>query len=109
MDQGGLGEFGKQPAGEILQADGDGQEAVEDGVEKLGEAFIGDRAGAGHGGIKGKPQVEVDEELQFHIEQSTAANRSAGMTAEEARRQALVEFGCWGGAGDGSTAEELAV
>src|ERR1700679_2229795 len=43
--------------------------------------------------VKGKPPEEVDEELQFHIEQSTASNLSAGMTAEEARRQALVEFG----------------
>jgi putative ABC transport system permease protein len=43
--------------------------------------------------VKGKPPEEVDEELQFHIERSTAANLSAGMTAEEARRQALVEFG----------------
>jgi putative ABC transport system permease protein len=46
--------------------------------------------------VKGKPPEEVDEELQFHIEQSTAANLSAGMTAEEARRQALVEFGGMG-------------
>jgi predicted permease len=35
----------------------------------------------------------LDEELQFHIEQSIERNIAAGMTAEEARRQALIEFG----------------
>jgi len=38
-------------------------------------------------------QSELDEELQFHLEQSIEANVAAGMTPEEARRQALVEFG----------------
>ncbi|MGB7548369.1 MAG: ABC transporter permease [Terracidiphilus sp.] len=38
-------------------------------------------------------QNEIDDELQFHLEQATAANLAAGMTAEEARRQALIEFG----------------
>jgi putative ABC transport system permease protein len=37
--------------------------------------------------------VELDEELRFHVEQATEARISAGMTAEEARRQALIEFG----------------
>jgi hypothetical protein len=36
---------------------------------------------------------ELSEELQFHVEQSTAANIAGGMTAAEARRQALIEFG----------------
>jgi predicted permease len=36
---------------------------------------------------------EVDEELRFHVEQSTAAKIAAGMTMEEARRQAMIEFG----------------
>jgi predicted permease len=40
-----------------------------------------------------RPHVEVDEELRFHVEQSTAAKIAAGMTAAEARRQALIEFG----------------
>ena len=35
----------------------------------------------------------LDEELQFHVEQSVERNVAAGMTAEEARRQALIEFG----------------
>jgi predicted permease len=35
----------------------------------------------------------LDEELRFHIEQSAERNIAAGMTAEEARRQALIEFG----------------
>jgi predicted permease len=36
---------------------------------------------------------ETDEELQFHLEQSIDAKLAAGMTREEARRQALIEFG----------------
>jgi predicted permease len=40
-----------------------------------------------------RPHAEVDEELRFHLEQSIAAKIAAGMTAEEARRQALIEFG----------------
>ena len=43
--------------------------------------------------LKRKRQIELDEELQFHVEQLTEANIAAGMTAEEARRQALIEFG----------------
>lgn len=40
-----------------------------------------------------KRQRELDEELQFHLEQATLANIAAGMTQNEARRRALVEFG----------------
>ena len=36
---------------------------------------------------------EVEQELQFHIEQSIASKRVAGLSAAEARRQALIEFG----------------
>ena len=36
---------------------------------------------------------EVDEELAFHLEQQTEANIAAGMTPQEARRQAGIEFG----------------
>jgi putative ABC transport system permease protein len=36
---------------------------------------------------------ELDEELQFHIEQAIAAKIAQGMTPEEARRNALIEFG----------------
>jgi predicted permease len=35
----------------------------------------------------------LDEELQFHLEQATQANLAAGMTPEEARRQARIAFG----------------
>ena len=38
-------------------------------------------------------ESEMGEELRFHIEQQTAANVAAGMTQEEARRQALLQFG----------------
>ncbi|HTD95293.1 MAG TPA: ABC transporter permease [Edaphobacter sp.] len=43
--------------------------------------------------VSRRSRGELDEELQFHVEQSTAANIAAGMTPEAARRQALVEFG----------------
>lgn len=36
---------------------------------------------------------EMNEEMRFHIEQQAAANVAAGMTSEEARRQALLRFG----------------
>lgn len=36
---------------------------------------------------------EMDEELRFHLEQSTKARIAAGMSPAEARRAAMVEFG----------------
>lgn len=36
---------------------------------------------------------ELDDELQFHLAQATAMRVAEGMTPEEARRQALIEFG----------------
>jgi hypothetical protein len=35
-----------------------------------------------------KWEQDANEELRFHIEQQTAANIAAGMSPEEARRQA---------------------
>ena len=40
-----------------------------------------------------KPHHEIDEELQFHLEQQAKANVAAGMTPQEARRQAAIAFG----------------
>jgi putative ABC transport system permease protein len=40
-----------------------------------------------------KPHREIDEELQFHIEQQTQANIAAGMTPQESHRQAVIAFG----------------
>lgn len=37
--------------------------------------------------------ADLDDELQFHLDQSTQANIAAGMTPEEARRQAGIAFG----------------
>jgi putative ABC transport system permease protein len=37
--------------------------------------------------------AQMNSELRFHIEELTEANIVAGMTAEEARRRALLEFG----------------
>jgi putative ABC transport system permease protein len=36
---------------------------------------------------------EVDEELQFHLDQQTQANIAAGMPPKEAHRQAVIAFG----------------
>src|SRR5579864_8416635 len=41
----------------------------------------------------GKARTEVDEEIQFHLERQIEANVAAGMSAAEARRQAVIEFG----------------
>jgi putative ABC transport system permease protein len=35
----------------------------------------------------------LDDEIRFHVEQQTEKNRRAGMTSDEARRQALIRFG----------------
>ena len=37
--------------------------------------------------------ADLDEELAFHIEQSALRNIAAGMSPDEARRQAILEFG----------------
>jgi predicted permease len=37
--------------------------------------------------------ADLDDELQFHLEQATQADLAAGMSPEEARRHALIEFG----------------
>jgi predicted permease len=42
--------------------------------------------------LRRKPDV-LDEELQFHLDQSIERNKAAGMAPVEARRQALIEFG----------------
>jgi len=40
-----------------------------------------------------KKRSEFDDELQFHLEQSIATKVAEGLSATEARRQALIEFG----------------
>jgi len=40
-----------------------------------------------------KWEQDANEELRFHIEQQTAANIAAGMPPEDARRQAVLQFG----------------
>lgn len=37
--------------------------------------------------------AHLDEEIQFHLEQSAKVNIAAGMSPKEARRKALIEFG----------------
>src|SRR6266581_1179649 len=38
-------------------------------------------------------EAQLDSELRFHVEELTAANIAAGLTPEEARRRAVLEFG----------------
>jgi predicted permease len=40
-----------------------------------------------------QPRAELDEELRFHLERATKEKIAGGMAADEARRQALIEFG----------------
>ena len=40
-----------------------------------------------------RPHREVDEELQFHLEEQTRANVAAGMAPQEAHRQAVIAIG----------------
>src|SRR5580658_5790486 len=43
--------------------------------------------------LTGKKRVEVDEELQFHLEREVEANLASGMSRAEAKRQAAIAFG----------------
>jgi macrolide transport system ATP-binding/permease protein len=43
--------------------------------------------------VSPKPNREIDDELQFHIEQQAQEYIAAGMTPQEARRRAVVAFG----------------
>jgi predicted permease len=43
--------------------------------------------------ISRKRRSELDDELRFHLEQSIAAKVAAGVSASDARRQSLIEFG----------------
>src|SRR5258708_332409 len=42
---------------------------------------------------KTKAELEMDEELRYHIEKKIEQNISFGMTPADARREALTEFG----------------
>jgi predicted permease len=44
-------------------------------------------------GGRGKLEDRLNDEIRFHVEQQTEKNRRAGMTPDEARRQALIRFG----------------
>jgi putative ABC transport system permease protein len=47
------------------------------------------------GSLIGRQALEegLDEEIRFHVDRQTEKNRRAGMSASEARRQALLRFG----------------
>src|SRR5688572_10596988 len=38
-------------------------------------------------------ESDLDEEIRFHVDQQIQKNRRAGMSLDEARRQALIKFG----------------
>lgn len=40
-----------------------------------------------------RSKIDLDTEVKFHLEQSAETRMAAGMTPEEARSQALIEFG----------------
>ena len=42
--------------------------------------------------LRRRGSEELDEELQFHLEQSVQTNIAEGMTAEEARRSSTVRI-----------------
>jgi predicted permease len=42
---------------------------------------------------RGRMDAEMEEELRFHIEMATEKNLRAGMTPDEAHRQAMIAFG----------------
>src|ERR1041384_2792435 len=101
-------DFRKQPQGKVLSFDPKGQEAAESGIGKLGSTVLGDRLGARPRWrgvvipefltrlrllILRRNRREIEEEFQFHMEQSIATKRAGGLSAAEARRQALIEFG----------------
>ncbi|HYL92414.1 MAG TPA: permease prefix domain 1-containing protein, partial [Alphaproteobacteria bacterium] len=41
----------------------------------------------------GRADRELDAEMRFHLEKQIELNMAAGMSAEEARRQAMILFG----------------
>lgn len=43
--------------------------------------------------LHGKRRADVDDELEFHLDRQVEANIAAGMSREEARRQAGIAFG----------------
>ncbi|MGH9745227.1 MAG: ADOP family duplicated permease [Candidatus Acidiferrales bacterium] len=43
--------------------------------------------------LRNRWEQEASEELRFHIEQQTNANTAAGLSPQEARRQAMLRFG----------------
>ena len=51
--------------------------------------------------------VEIDEELQFHLEARISDNLAAGMTGDEARRDALRRFGSRARCGTGARRQHL--
>src|SRR5580700_9848188 len=104
-----MADLGEQPEGKVLSLDPKRKEATGNGIGKLGSIVLSNRlcARSRCGGvvvitefltrlrflILRKDRRELEQELEFHIEQSIASKRVAGLSAAEARRQALIEFG----------------
>src|ERR1035441_5235961 len=99
----GMADHGEESAGEVLPPDPDRQEATRDGVGYLGSLVLGNRVcpWPGYGGVLmiselltrlcflifRKRRSELDEEIEFHLEQAITTRIAAGMDPAEARRQ----------------------
>src|SRR5260221_534232 len=93
-----MADLGEQPEGKVLSLDPKGQEATGNGIGKLGSIVLSDRrcARPRYGGvvvitefltrlrflILRRDRTELEQELQFHIEQSIASKRVSGLSGQ---------------------------
>ena len=104
----GVETVGHRPRREVLQAHRQGPRAVAGRDRKLGAAGRGRRADPGNLGRRRavswrrvlqrlrhgeRAEAELDAELRDHVERQVADHIRAGMSAQEARRRARLEFG----------------
>src|SRR5215475_12388818 len=106
-----MGNFGKQPQGEILQIDADGTPAVGEREARLGESngdsgTVSECRGAERMrslratwarirevfGVR-RLNRELEEELAAHVEMHVADRVRAGISPERAEREALMKLG----------------
>src|SRR6185503_7536085 len=87
----------KQPARQVLRADGVGTQHAEAGDEGLAAAVGGDRPHswflARRVVMKRRSEQDLDEELQSYLEIAVEEQMRRGLSREEATRAARVEFG----------------
>src|SRR5262249_33808301 len=105
-----MGPFREQSQSQVLPADGRGPPAAQTGNRGVAGSFHHRGAVSGREGdamraiwrlwarvaglfAKGKREREMAQEFESHLEMHIEDNMRAGMTREEARREALVKFG----------------